>query len=596
MAGVACIQLIIAVLTGYINETQSTWQGGSGEVNPVTAWNNTFYSSASVNWFSQTENLTLDYREDLPERVIDAFAGAPYSVVAVNMDSDTDMDLLVTSFNYDLVAWYMNNSPGNPWTCIEVAEEFSGANSAGAIDINNDGFIDIVATAFFDDSLYWFESDSSEYLWIPHPIAEVHGPGEVIPFLVSGQPRLLVSETETGSLYIFKCSVQPDTVFWNSYKIPGSFPGVESVDLADIDLDGDLDIVLAEYNNSRITVLECITWYTEFQTQTVDASIPHPCSVQFGNVDGDNLPDIVACGFDDNAVYWYNNTGSGWIKETVADSLWGASGAVICDITQNDDDWFNIVASGCYDGEVRWYEHGCEDQWFEYKLGDLPGATALCVADLDTIPGIEIAAAAGTGDAVKYWSPGCFSSSGSLTSAILDGEVGRYWVEIGWISELPAESTLAVQVRGSNDWENMGNWSEELYEPTALSVILPDTTRYFQYRVLMNSADSTQTPVLSEITLSWEDVAVEETGEVVLPEQSLRIISPNPAEGSICFSATGFQHSKIHLMDLSGRVVEEFAVSASGTCVFTTRKLVTGLYFLQTDSYNIDVHRVMVIN
>ena len=35
MAGIACIQLIIAVLTRYINETQSTWQGGSGEVNPV---------------------------------------------------------------------------------------------------------------------------------------------------------------------------------------------------------------------------------------------------------------------------------------------------------------------------------------------------------------------------------------------------------------------------------------------------------------------------------------------------------------------------------------------------------------------------------
>ena len=581
---------------GSFNETQSSWQGGPGEEIPVSFWSDSFFSSESMNWFSSEGNLKLDYAGNLTEHIIDATAGAPYSVVAVNMDSDTDTDLLVTSWSDDLVAWYRNNGNGDSWTLVEITAEFDGANCARAFDVNNDGFMDVIATAFYDDSLLWFESDSSEYLWIPRPLAEISGPGEIIPMLNSGQLQVLVTESDTGNLYIIKASVQPDTVYWSSYQIAGNYPGVSSIDISDVDLDGDLDIVLAEYNNSRITYLECITWYTEFETHVIDSDIPHPLCIRLGNIDGDNYPDIAVCSFDNSAVYWYRNLLTGWEKHTVTDSLWGAAGVAICDITQNEDGWLNIVAAGCHDGEVRWYEYRTEDEWIEYIMGELPGATALCATELDTVPGLEIAGAAGVGDAIKFWSPGFRAEEGELTSAILDGQVGRLWTNISWTSAIPADSTFSIQVRGSEDWENMGSWSEELYEPTALNEILTDTTRYFQYRVLMSSPDSTETPVLNEITLSWDDVGIEETSSATVPEQSFRVISPNPAESSLEFSVTAQTRISTRLLDLSGRVVEEFTTPDSGTFSFQTGELAPGLYFLQTDMKDIETYRIVIIN
>ncbi|MCK5843008.1 MAG: VCBS repeat-containing protein, partial [Candidatus Sabulitectum sp.] len=362
----------------------------------------------NMNWFSTEGSLTLDYAENIPEHIIDAYAGAPYSVVAVNMDSDTDTDLLVTSWSDDLVAWYRNNGNGDSWTLIEITAQFDGANCARALDVNNDGFMDVIATAFYEDSLFWFESDSSEFLWIPHPIAEINGPGEIFPMINNGQVQILVTESETGNLYIIKAGFVPDTVYWYSFQLAGNYPGVSSVDICDVDLDGDLDIVIAESNNSRITFLECITWYTEFETHVIDSAIPHPMCIRFGNIDNDNYPDIAVCSFDNSSVYWYRNLLTGWEKHTVTDSLWGASGVTICDITQNEDGWHNIVAAGCHDGEVRWYEHKPEDEWVEYIMGELPGATALCATELDAVPGLEIVGVAGVGDAIKFWSPGFY--------------------------------------------------------------------------------------------------------------------------------------------------------------------------------------------
>ncbi|MCK5787357.1 MAG: T9SS type A sorting domain-containing protein, partial [Candidatus Sabulitectum sp.] len=399
----------------------------------------------------------------------------------------------------------------------------------------------------------------------------------------------------SGSLG-FKASVQPDSVYWSPYQIAGNYPGVSSIDVLDVDLDGDLDIVVAENNNSRITYLECITWYTEFEAHVIDSAIPHPMCIRLGNIDNDNYPDVAVCCFDNSAVYWYRNLLTGWEKHTVTDSLWGAAGVTICDITENEDGWHNIVVAGCYDGDVRWYEHTAGDEWNEYIMGDLPGASALCATELDTIPGLEITGVAGVGDAIKFWSPGFHTDEGELISAVFDGLVGRLWTSISWEADIPSECTLGIQVRGSDDWENMGSWSEELFEPTELYEILTDTTRYFQYRVILSTTDPTETPVLNEITLSWDDVGIEETSTLTIPEQSLQLISPNPSRNTIEFSVTTLQHSSIRLLDLTGRVVEEFTTPDSGIYSFLSGELAPGLYFLQTDMKDIPVYRIVIIN
>ncbi|MCD4847057.1 MAG: VCBS repeat-containing protein [Candidatus Aegiribacteria sp.] len=431
---IVCMLICALSYVGAFDETQSSWQDGPGEEDPVTSWSTYFLSSENMNWNNSESSIYLDYAENCPEHIIDASAGAPYSVVSINMDSDTDTDLLVAAWSNDIVAWYRNEGNGESWTLIEIAARFDGANCARACDVNNDGFMDVIASAYYADSLYWFESDSSEYLWIPHPIARIESPGEIEPVMVGNSVHLLVCESSTGILHNFISSTEGDSVTWEHLQIPGEYPGISSIALDDIDADGDLDIVLAEYNNARIVYLECLSWFDAFEEHVIDSLINHPACIMIGNIDGDvyESPDIAASSYDDDAVYWYENSELGlcWNKHTVTDDLWGASGVCICDISSDEDDWLNIVAAGQNDSEVRWYEYSGANEWSEYLIGELDGASALCAAEIDDVSGLEIVGAAGVGEAIKYWSPGFLSGEGELISTILDAQVEQQWSNI----------------------------------------------------------------------------------------------------------------------------------------------------------------------
>ena len=309
-------------------------------------------------------------------------------------------------------------------------------------------------------------------------------------------------------------------------------------------------------------------------------------------------PAVVASSYDDESVYLYETweLGGDWSKITLTDSLWGAWGLCICDIDSTGDSWKNVVAAGCYSGEVRWYSRYGEENWKEYVLGDLDGATLLCASDIDGTPGLEVTAVAGIGEYIKYWSPGFHSSEGELTSAILDAGAPQIWNSISWSADVPVDSTLSVTVRTSDDWEDMGSWSQELYEPSGLSGVLTDPARYFQYRVIMESADSVQTPVMYDITVSRDDVAIGETSPEEFSEESLNITSSNPSHNSIIFSVSTFQETSIRLLDISGRVVEEFKTTEQETDTFITEYLTPGIYFLQTDNKDIDTQRIVIIN
>ncbi len=54
--------------------------------------------------------------------------------------------------------------------------------------------------------------------------------------------------------------------------------------------------------------------------------------------------------------------------------------------------------------------------------------------------------------------------------------------------------------------------------------------------------------------------------------------------------------ASVKLLDLTGRVIEEFTTLDSGTSSFQTGELAPGLYFLQTDMKDIPAYRIVIIN
>ena len=137
---------------------------------------------------------------------ISTSADGAYSIHAVDVDSDGDMDVLSASFNDDKISWYENDGSEN-FTARTIATDVDGAHSVYAVDMDNDGDMDVVSTAALGDKIKWHENDGT-----------------------------------------------PDAG-WTTTNVETSVDKSLSVFVADIDNDGYLDIVSAAYND------DTIAWY-----------------------------------------------------------------------------------------------------------------------------------------------------------------------------------------------------------------------------------------------------------------------------------------------------------------------------------------------
>ena len=135
-------------------------------------------------------------------------ADGALSVFAADMDGDGDMDILSASYSDDTIAWYENDGNANPtWTAADIATSADGAYSVFAADMDGDGDMDIVSASYDDDTIAWYENDGN------------------------ANPT------------------------WTAADIATSADGATSVFAADMDGDGDMDILSASYSD------DTIAWY-----------------------------------------------------------------------------------------------------------------------------------------------------------------------------------------------------------------------------------------------------------------------------------------------------------------------------------------------
>ena len=172
-----------------------------------------------------------------------------------------------------------------------------------------------------------------------------------------------------------------------------SYTGVRSIKLADIDLDGDLDYVLAAQGSPDHTY-SSLSWRENMLSDTgtaefsgshhiLAATTDRPWDVEVADIDGDGDPDIVAADIGIDQVAWYENDGtpdSGWTEHVLSNSFDGASSVSVGDI--DNDGKPDIAATGIGEDQVVWFENG--GSWTEHNvvLG-IDGPNSVEIADMD---------------------------------------------------------------------------------------------------------------------------------------------------------------------------------------------------------------------
>ncbi len=337
------------------------------------------------------------------------FEGA-VSVYGADVDGDGDIDVIGASHFISEVRWWENTAgDGTVWTEYTVDDFFDGAVTIYAADIDGDGDIDILGAADDAHDIVWWENTAGDgTVWSKHPIDGAFGFAQsVFAADVDGDGDLDVLGTGTDVQDVtWWENTTGDGMVWTEHTVSGSFEGA-SVYAADVDGDGDMDVLGAAREDDQIKWWRNVTGDgTVWSEHTVDDFFNGAHAVYAADVDGDGDIDVLgAADQADNITWWANAMGDGtvWIKHAVHGNFDSAKSVYGADVDGDGD--IDILGAAEHDDDMTWWENTAGDgtDWIEHTVdGNFDQAFAVHTADIDGDGEMDILGAA-LGDAEIAW-------------------------------------------------------------------------------------------------------------------------------------------------------------------------------------------------
>jgi hypothetical protein len=174
-----------------------------------------------------------------------------------DIDGDGDMDLLLGT------RWLQNNN--GDWSEFTVNGVSGNPDRNELADINGDGLLDAVVgfeAISTSGKLAWYEQPSSATgTWAERVIANVIGPMslDVADMDHDGDPDVVVGEhnlanPSSARVYVFENT--GGGAGWNQYTVYAGDEHHDGTQLVDIDNDGDLDIISIGWSHGRVVLYE----------------------------------------------------------------------------------------------------------------------------------------------------------------------------------------------------------------------------------------------------------------------------------------------------------------------------------------------------
>ena len=357
------------------------------------------------------------------ERLIMKGYTYPYGIAAGDIDGDGKLDITsADALPHNSLYLFTNDGKLGFRKSLVQKDDPDRLERHALGDIDGDGRLDIVIVKNLFGDLLWFRNSGrpAAGLWKRHVITnkKLKGAYDVALGDFDGDGDLDVAASSwrlSNNFAWFENDGTPADGEWTMRIIEADVPETRTIRAADFDRDGDLDLLGTSRLGPRVV------WYENsgkpatagWKPHVIDSKTLQPIHGEPADIDGDgDLDVLMAFGMTfasqkKEQVLWYENDGKGggWTPHVITQGFEGAFEAVAVDLDGDKD--IDVVATGWGDpGQVAWFENTGDPRrgWRKHMIKtNWRRANQVIIGDFDGDKRPDIAACAERGTLELRW-------------------------------------------------------------------------------------------------------------------------------------------------------------------------------------------------
>ncbi len=279
----------------------------------------------TIEWYKNNGNGTFTL-----QTLVTSTLPRVNGIVIADLDKDSKNDIVATSYSLGKVVWFKNNGNGTFGSEQVIATGLTSASTVKAGDIDNNNTIDVVVSTYSTDKVVWFSNNGSGSFGSAQTISGLANSGPLVFDLadhdLDNDLDVVVAYGKIDAILLFNNNLTQTgspTFTMDSNIVASANYGLMDVKFGDIDNNGDLEII-------KVDQYAKTAWYNKtnggsFIETVFSTSNSTPSAVGVADIDGDNRNGVII-GYSSTAstdkMTWFRNAST--------------SGEITIDNSQND--------------------------------------------------------------------------------------------------------------------------------------------------------------------------------------------------------------------------------------------------------------------